>query len=570
MSDIDSENGSNQDDDICRDYMRNVCSRGRKCRFKHPNKSQPHFPGDVDSTKEERAKLVRMFCHDFQNTVCTREECKYIHSSKEDEDYFMETGSLPLYVLENAISKSVIPSLPSEAPVCKDYLSGECRRGKACRYRHLSLTKYRKELDFIFGVELQAAEHAQDTNNSEYSSENKRLKTSLSPCLPCNGDLTFLPMQCYFPHEKCKVHGNNYFYNTDRCSQSHFNGACQLAQESQLVLCGQNERSMSLQDENNFLKKRILDLKKQVSDLTATNEFLLEQNAQLRISRKNGNVGTVTPVSVTVTGTPVSVQPISQLPAPPAPGQIVTGTPVNVQLSGQTSTGQLVTMASQNASTQQLVAATVPVSIAPGSLAGGVNPSGQQIVSAPGQQIISTGTLSTVTVSGQTSAGQLVTAAVPVSCNATGQQIMAAVSTVTVAGQNGPGQQLVTATVPVSCTATGQQQLVPTAVSMSHTGQQLVPTGTTAGPQQLVPVSGTLTVGPSSAQQLVPVSLATAVPVTISAVSMAPVHIPPPIVTVAQPPNNPSNNLTMNGPPGQSLMSYPIMTQPVIQTNLQR
>lgn len=59
----------------------------------------------------------------------------------------------------------------------------------------MSLTKYRKELDFIFGVELQAAEHAQDTNNSEYSSENKRLKTSLSPCLPCNGDLTFLPMQ---------------------------------------------------------------------------------------------------------------------------------------------------------------------------------------------------------------------------------------------------------------------------------------------------------------------------------------------------------------------------------------
>lgn len=182
-------------------------------------------------------------------------------------------------------------------------------------------------------------------------------------------------------------------------------------------------------------------------------------------------------------------------------------------------------------------------------------------MSAAGQQIISTGALSTVTVSGQTSTGQLVTAAVPVSCNATGQQIMAAVSTVTVAGQTGAGQQLVTATVPVSCTATGQQQLVPTAVSMSHTGP-------TAGPQQLVPVSGTLTVGPNSAQQLVPVSLATAVPVTISTVSMAPVHIPPPIATVA--PNTPSNNMTMNGPPAQSLMSYPIMTQPVIQTSLPR
>lgn len=139
-----------------------------------------------------------------------------------------------------------------------------------------------------------------------------------------------------------------------------------MAQESQIVLCSQKERAMSLQDENSFLKKRIIDLKKQVSDLTAANEFLLDQNAHLRIGRKNGSVGAVTPVSVTVTGTPVSVQPISQLPAAPAPGQIVAGTPVNVQLSGQTSTGQLVTVASQNASTQQLVTATVPVSIAPG------------------------------------------------------------------------------------------------------------------------------------------------------------------------------------------------------------
>lgn len=139
-----------------------------------------------------------------------------------------------------------------------------------------------------------------------------------------------------------------------------------MAQESQIVICSQSERTMSLQDENTFLKKRVIDLKKQLLDLTAANEFLLDQNAQLRIGRKNGTVGAVTPVSVTVTGTPVSVQPISQLPTAPGPGQIVTGTPMNVQLPGQTSAGQLVTVSNQNASTQQLVTATVPVSIAPG------------------------------------------------------------------------------------------------------------------------------------------------------------------------------------------------------------
>lgn len=63
------------------------------------------------------------------------------------------------------------------------------------RYRHLSLTKYRKELDFIFGVDLQAAENLQDVNNCEYGADNKRLKSSIGSCLPCGGDLSFLPMQ---------------------------------------------------------------------------------------------------------------------------------------------------------------------------------------------------------------------------------------------------------------------------------------------------------------------------------------------------------------------------------------
>jgi hypothetical protein len=37
------------------------------------------------------------------------------------------------------------------------------------------------------------------------------------------------------------------------------------------------------QEENGLLRQRVLELEKKVSDLTATNEFLLDQNAQLRI-----------------------------------------------------------------------------------------------------------------------------------------------------------------------------------------------------------------------------------------------------------------------------------------------
>jgi regulator of replication initiation timing len=39
-----------------------------------------------------------------------------------------------------------------------------------------------------------------------------------------------------------------------------------------------------IQEENNQLRQRVMELEKKVSDLTATNEFLLDQNAQLRLA----------------------------------------------------------------------------------------------------------------------------------------------------------------------------------------------------------------------------------------------------------------------------------------------
>lgn len=41
-----------------------------------------------------------------------------------------------------------------------------------------------------------------------------------------------------------------------------------------------------LEEENQNLKKRVQELEKQVSDLAATNEVLLEQNAQFRFEKR--------------------------------------------------------------------------------------------------------------------------------------------------------------------------------------------------------------------------------------------------------------------------------------------
>ena len=44
---------------------------------------------------------------------------------------------------------------------------------------------------------------------------------------------------------------------------------------------------LQIQDENHQLRNKIAELEKRVSDLTATNEFLLDQNAHLRMGGKS-------------------------------------------------------------------------------------------------------------------------------------------------------------------------------------------------------------------------------------------------------------------------------------------
>lgn len=64
--------------DICRDFLRNVCSRGHHCRFRHPvNRLTPEV--------EERTPK-RPVCHDYQNGGCRRKElCRFEHVTRKRE-----------------------------------------------------------------------------------------------------------------------------------------------------------------------------------------------------------------------------------------------------------------------------------------------------------------------------------------------------------------------------------------------------------------------------------------------------------------------------------------------------
>ncbi|KAM6979654.1 zinc finger CCCH domain-containing protein 10 [Aplochiton taeniatus] len=121
-------------DGVCRDFIRNVCKRGKRCRFKHPDFNE--VP-DLGVQKNEF-----IFCHDHQNKECVRSNCRFVHGSKEDEDYYKKSGELPprlrgKVAARLGLSPMDLPHSRGEVPICRDFLKGECQRGNKCKFRHV-------------------------------------------------------------------------------------------------------------------------------------------------------------------------------------------------------------------------------------------------------------------------------------------------------------------------------------------------------------------------------------------------------------------------------------------------
>ena len=137
-------------DDVCRDYLRNVCRRGPNCRYRHPD--------DTEAADLGKNIFEVVFCHDYQNRECRRNNCRFIHATKDEEQIYRSGGELAPHLMEKI--KAKIQSLPPESaylnqlmitpdtiPICKDFLKGDCRRGgNRCKFRHLSQTEADMEL----------------------------------------------------------------------------------------------------------------------------------------------------------------------------------------------------------------------------------------------------------------------------------------------------------------------------------------------------------------------------------------------------------------------------------------
>lgn len=268
-----SEDAASAVDYICRDFLRNVCRRGKHCRFKHPESE------DVSDLGVQKNEFV--FCHDFQNKQCVRINCRFIHGTKEDEDHYKKTGELPARLRQKVaaglgLSPTDLAS-KDEVPICRDFLKGDCQRGDRCKFRHLESNydyQYDYSCDMRGGV----------------------LNTSLNSG-GLAGTSTARPYEHYGGHDGIS--------ETDYTASYRYTGSFDdpVMKRRRVGYDGYYSATpveyRMLEEENVMLRRRVEELKKQVSVLAATNEVLLDQNAQFRSQAKVVTLSTLTTTAPT-------------------------------------------------------------------------------------------------------------------------------------------------------------------------------------------------------------------------------------------------------------------------------
>lgn len=257
MPDRDSASGSDEagdsTKDVCRDFLRNVCYRGSRCRFRHPDASVP----DPGVTKNEF-----IFCHDFQNKECVHLNCKFVHGTRQDEDHYKKTGELPPHLHQKVaanlgLQPTDLPNSKEEVPICRDYLKGGCLRGTKCKFRHIQ-----RENEFNVDYNYQL-----DMKN--LNMESMALMQSTFPM--ANRSDTYV--NPYMP---------NTFQDLGSMLKRRRVEGTQMPMHDYGLAPVHTPEHRQLEEEAILLRKRVEELKKRVSVLQASNEVLLEQNAQFR------------------------------------------------------------------------------------------------------------------------------------------------------------------------------------------------------------------------------------------------------------------------------------------------
>ena len=93
----------------------------------------------VDDLQDREGIVKSVFCHDYQNKLCPRPYCKYIHATREEEIFFQENGFFSPTLNKKNQDKMFFSN------ICIDHLRSQCIRGQSCHFRHVNYVESHQE-----------------------------------------------------------------------------------------------------------------------------------------------------------------------------------------------------------------------------------------------------------------------------------------------------------------------------------------------------------------------------------------------------------------------------------------
>lgn len=246
-----------------------------------------------------------------------------------------------------------------DAPnVCRDFLRKVCHRGSRCKFVHpegIDNDDIRGTMEPVFCHDFQNSECLRPNCKFLHCTrQEEELFRTTGRLPPSAGGVSEPPQVVGLIPPVCKDFLKGDCRRAGRCKFRHLG---EEEPEAKRRALDDEMGYRVLQQENAILRRKVDDLKKQVADLMATNEFLLDQNAALRLSKQSpagtqplgviptaAALGPVTPLGGTadLTSTPQSMTPMM----PVVPVSISSSLPASLSQSlAQT----IITMSSPSA-----------------------------------------------------------------------------------------------------------------------------------------------------------------------------------------------------------------------------
>lgn len=195
-------------------------------------------------------------CRDYQRGVCNRgNKCKFNHPAGQGTD------------------------APNAPMICRDFQNGKCSRA-TCKYLHITNNE---EKSFLRSGNLPP--HLYERAEGRYGGARSEM-TRASPSDPVckdflNGKCT-RGSGCKFRHSQEEERASR-----DGPPSVYYGSGFDYSRKRRRDSYGDSHDHYSLVDENDALRRKVADLQKQVGDLKATNEVLLDQNARYRNQSSN-------------------------------------------------------------------------------------------------------------------------------------------------------------------------------------------------------------------------------------------------------------------------------------------